>query len=368
MRALRNLLLVFCLLGALVPSVTAQVQGSAPAVAIPVVEDGPYVLWEGPAAKVLTVRDGKAQVTKLQPPCDLDLPGLGPLRLDPAPPPPAQADFPLPSRIAAVSDIHGNLPGLVALLQAHGVINHRRDWSFGQGHLVVVGDVFDRGAQVTGVFWLLRHLEAQAPAAGGRVHVLLGNHELHALRGDVRYLHPSYLHLQKELLGLDQKTLYGPTTELGRWLRTRPVLLRIGPFLFAHGGPSPELLDQEKNLEAFNTAFRSIIDTGSPSPLGGRASPVWYRGLIPGKETTRPDATDEEVEQILAAFRVRTLVVGHSTLKQGITAFHGGRVHGIDADLMSGGPGELWLFQKGACFRGRSDGSTVPLQVVGSLP
>jgi|APCry1669188910_1035180.scaffolds.fasta_scaffold05510_2 Calcineurin-like phosphoesterase len=368
MPAVLNRLTAFLLAALLSPLGGACLRAEEPKPGVAPLVDGPYVLWEGREARVLAVRDGKAQASKLQPPYDLDLPGLGPLRLDPAPPPPALADFPIPLRIAAVSDIHGNLPGLVALLQAHGVINERRDWSFGQGHLVVVGDVFDRGSQVTGVFWLLRHLEAQAPAAGGRVHVLLGNHELHALRGDVRYLHPSYLHLQKELLGLDQKTLYGPTSEQGRWLRTRPVLLRIGPFLFTHGGPSPELLDQEKNLEAFNAAFRSIIDTGSPSPLGGRASPVWYRGLIPGKEATRPDATDGEVERMLEAFRVRIMVVGHSTLKQGIAAFHGGRVHGIDADLMSGGPGELWLFQKGACFRGRSDGSTLPLQVAGPLP
>jgi len=269
---------------------------------------------------------------------------------------------------AIISDIHGNLASLLALLQAHGVINGRRDWSFGAGHLVVLGDVFDRGSEVAGTFWLLRHLEQQAPAAGGRVHVLLGNHEVMALRGDERYLHPDALHLQKDVIGLDQKALYGPTTELGRWLRSRPVLLRLGPFLFAHAGPSPAMLEEERDLAAFNVAFWKVLDQEGTPRLLGKDSPIWYRGLIPGNEAKRPDARAEDVDRILGAFGVRTVVVGHSTLKKGIAAFHGGRVHGIDADLQSGAPGELWLFQKGLCFRGWPDGSRLPLPMGGPLP
>ena len=360
-----NRLTAFLLAGLLSPLGGVYLLAEEPKPAAAPLVDGPYVLWEGREARVLAVRDGKRLESRLRPPYDLDLPGLLPLRLDPAVPVPGSAAFPLPDRLAAVSDIHGNLVGLVALLQGHGIIDARKNWSFGQSHLVVIGDVFDRGAQVTEVFWLLRHLEAQALAAGGRVHILLGNHEVMVLRGDERYLHPNYEQLQKTLLGTDQKTLYGPTSELGRWLRSRPVLLRIGPFLFAHGGPSPGLLKEEQDLEAFNAAFRKSIDQEGSPQLLGKASPIWYRGLIPGKELKRPDASLEDIERILSAFGVRALVVGHSTLKQGISTFHGGRVHGIDADLQSGGPGELWLFRKGACFRGLKDGSTTPLELAG---
>jgi hypothetical protein len=327
--------------------------------------DGPYVLWQGRMAKVLSVRDGKALETTLPAPYDLDLPGLGSLRLDPAPPLPGPSSFPLPARIAAVSDIHGNLGGLIGLLRSHGVIDGHLDWCFRDGHLVVAGDVFDRGAQVTEVFWLLRHLEAQAPKAGGRVHVLLGNHEIFAFQGDERYLHPKYEQLQKKVLGMEQKALYSPSSDLGRWLRSRPVLLRLGPFLFAHAGPSPDMFQEEKDLEAFNAAFRRAIDQAGRPRLLGRSSPIWYRGLIPGKESKGPDASREEVEAICAAFQVRAVVVGHSTLKRGITAFHGGRVFGIDADLQSGAPGELWLYRNESCFRGLPDGSVLPLELAG---
>jgi hypothetical protein len=329
--------------------------------------DGPYVLWEGAEAKVLSVQGGKRVESRLAAPYELDLPGLGSLRLDPRPPAPSLAVFPLPDRLAAVSDIHGNVGGLVALLQAHGVIDGRRNWSFGTGHFLVLGDMFDRGAQVTEVLWLLHRLETQAKVAGGRVHVLLGNHDVGAFRGDERYLHPNYEYLQKQVLGTNQQALYGPASELGRWLRSRPVLLRIGPFLFAHGGPSPDMCDEERQLEAFNGAFRKAIDQEGQSRLLGKASPIWYRGLIPGRAKQREEADSGDIERLRAAFGIRTLVVGHSTLKQGITAFHEGRVHGIDADLQSGAPGELWLYRNGACFRGLRDGSVLLLELAGPL-
>ena len=327
--------------------------------------DGPYVLWEGSEARVLNVQEGKALETRLRAPYDLQLPGLGSLRLEPGGPAPEAASLPLPERIAALSDIHGNLAGMTALLLAHGVIDAKRQWTFGRGHLVVAGDVFDRGGRVTDCFWLLRHLEHQARKAGGRVHMILGNHEVFALRGDERYLHSDYQEFQKKLLGLDQKTLYGPTTELGRWLRSRPVLLRLGSFLFAHGGPSPAMMAEERDLDALNAAFRRSIDEAGKPRLQGPEGPIWYRGLIPGMETKRPDATDPEVERLLQGFAVRAIVVGHSTLKTGITTFHGGRICGIDANLQAGGSGELWLFQQGACFRGLADGSRLPLDMKG---
>lgn len=348
----------------------------------PVPDDGPHVRWEGGSARVLEIRQGKVLDSRLAPPYNLSVPGLRPLRLDPSAPTPRPAVLPLPERIAAVSDVHGNLDGLVTLLRAHRVVDAKNDWSFGKGHLVVAGDVFDRGTRVAATFWLLRQLQEQARTAGGAVHVLLGNHEVGALRGDERYLDPALKAAQQELLGLDQRTLYGPDWELGRWLRTLPVLLKLGPILFTHGGPSPEWAEEEKDVDRFNAAFRKAVDSrrnpGSaerlPWPLArnaadtpdtprllGRDSPIWYRGLLPGGDAKHPSATDEEVARILALFDARLIVVGHTTQRSGITPYRNGTVHAIDADLQSGGSGELWLYQGGQAYRGRPDGRTEPL-------
>lgn len=54
-------------------------------------------------------------------------------------------------KIGAVSDIHGQYDTFIKLLKNNGVIDNQGKWSFGNGHFVVAGDMFDRGPQVTEV-------------------------------------------------------------------------------------------------------------------------------------------------------------------------------------------------------------------------
>ena len=341
----------------------AALAGLTLAAAPPVpVDDGPHVQWAGRTATVLSVRDGCKVASRLEAPWDLPLAGLPPLRLEPGPRVSPPAVLPLPERVAAVSDIHGNLEGLRGLLAAHGVMDRRGAWTFGAGHLVVAGDTFDRGARVADCLWLLRSLEAQAGRAGGRVTVLLGNHDVGALRGDERYLHPGLEAAQKTVLGMDQQALYGAASELGRWLRSLPVLLKLGPVLFVHGGPAPGWAAEVQDIEGFNRAVRAVLDAPGSPRLLGRDAPIWYRGLLPRGEAKRANADDGDVEKLLATLGVQLVVVGHTTQKGGITAYRGGTVHAIDADLQAGGFGELWLFLDGRCFRGLPDGTRIPLQ------
>lgn len=354
-----SLLLFIVLLGLAPVRARAPLpQAPAPQAAGAALDDGPYVLWEGNEAQVLRVRQGKVERAALARGGRLALAGLPPLALEARAPEPGPCEWPLPSRIAAVSDIHGNHAGLVTLLTRHGILDGKGVWRFGKGHLVVCGDIFDRGAGVTESLWLLRSLEVQARKAGGGVHVLLGNHEAMALNGDLRYLNPKYAEVSG-LLGRPLPALYGADTDQGRWLRSLNVMVRLGDILFVHGGPSPAMAAAPPALPALNAAFRLALDAGGHPALLGSDGPVWYRGLIPGASRTG-DATEAEVTAILKAFQARWLVVGHSTLEQ-VSVFHEGRVFGIDAGLQHEGRGELWLYEKGKVFRGRLDGSRVAL-------
>jgi hypothetical protein len=314
-------------------------------------DDGPHVVWRGTEARVVWYRQGRAEETPLPPPWRLQVDGLPAQLLDPRPPEPGPAAWPAPARMAAVSDPHGHLEALAALLQAQGIVDGRRRWAFGDGHLVVLGDVFDKGTQVTELLWFLRALEAQARAAGGRLHLVLGNHDLKALRGGGRHTDPKYRELGRPL-----DRVYGPDTELGRWLRTCPVLLRLGDTLFAHAGPNPALLDRERDLEACNRRVREGLGRASRDPLLGEGGPAHYAGLLPVGVAPEGDAAGPEVEAVLAAFQVRRVVVGHVSLAR-ITAFHQGRVVAIDAGLQDGRPGEVWLDLDGRRWRGGADGN-----------
>ena len=95
----------------------------------------------------------------------------------------AQADE---SRLVAVGDIHGAGVAFRALLQRAGLVDAQEHWSGGRATLVQTGDYTDRGREVRAVMDLLMRLEEEADDAGGRVEVLLGNHETMNLTAVVR--------------------------------------------------------------------------------------------------------------------------------------------------------------------------------------
>lgn len=272
------------------------------------------------------------------------------------------ARFPSTPRIVALSDIHGQYGLLVTLLRAHHVIDSEDRWALGDATLVVAGDVFDRGPQVTEAFWLLYSLQQQAAAAGGAVHFVLGNHETMVLYNDLRYVNPKYLKTA-QLLGRSYPALYGPDSTIGQWLRTRPVLLRIGDTLFLHGGIAPENLDLVRDMDTTNAGYQAAV--GLPKEqvkaapdtarlFDGKTSPIWYRGYFDGRMDTA------QVEALLKQLDLARIVVGHTSMPH-VSRFHGNRIIAIDSSIKNGENGELLFIENGALSRGLLDGSRVPL-------
>src|SRR5580765_2924142 len=77
-----------------------------------------------------------------------------------------------------VGDPQGNLSPVTRVLQDSGLVDDAGNWRGGPSTLVVVGDLVDRGPDGLGVIDLARRLQAQAPRDGGRVVVLIGNHDI----------------------------------------------------------------------------------------------------------------------------------------------------------------------------------------------
>ena len=93
-------------------------------------------------------------------------------------------------RIVAIGDIHGNYDGFVSILQRAGLVDDETRWIGGDTTFVQTGDIFDRGIEVFEVLDLLMRLQKEAEAAGGKVIVLLGNHEGMNLVGFFRDVNP----------------------------------------------------------------------------------------------------------------------------------------------------------------------------------
>lgn len=232
---------------------------------------------------------------------------------------PAQSRAP---RVVAIGDIHGSLEGFRAILTSAGLMGADGHWSGGTATLVQTGDVTDRGAEVRGVFDLVRQLEREAPAQGGRVVALLGNHEVMNLIGELRDVTPAicaafttpaseatrqkawkdYSALVRQrartrkgeqppgLARTEQAFLaayppgcleyldaLGPRGEYGRWLRGLPVAARIERSIFMHAGAPPQTTDSLDATVARASAELERYDRFVDRLVRAKLALPWFR-------------------------------------------------------------------------------------------
>ena len=265
-------------------------------------------------------------------------------------------------KIIALSDIHGQYDLTIELLKNNKVIDKELNWNFGKGHLVIAGDIFDRGDKVNEVLWLVYKLEIQAKNDGGRVHFVLGNHEFMVLQKDLRYIHEKY-RVSSKLIGLEYDQLYGNKTVLGRWLRSKPSIIKINNNVFTHGGVSEEfLINRGVDFEKINLMMRYYIDTPFEEMnssiynlYNGEKSLIWYRDYF--KEYGE-DLTDADISKILKMLNTKHIVVGHCSYDQ-VVQLYNNKIFGVDSSIKNGKYGEVLLIKKRKFYRGTLKGELI---------
>lgn len=271
--------------------------------------------------------------------------------------------------VIALSDLEGGFAAFRQFLQAHGIADAGLNWTFGKGHLVLVGDMTDRGASVTPLLWAIYQLEQSARAAGGQVHYILGNHEIKNLQGNFQSAHEKYFYIAG-MLGRQQAELFGDGALLGRWLASKNVLEVINGVAFVHGGLHPQLADKQLTVAELNQKVRAGYRTLYYSPRtasldaflrSSTTGPAWYRGYF--KEAL----TQSQIDQSLAAVGAQAMVVGH-TLQSEVTVLHQQKVFAIDVrhpkDYLFSLPfrrSEGLLLKNGRFFRLTADGEMTAL-------
>jgi len=353
-------------------SAQTPADSSEPAITL---DDGPHVFWRDGGHAVVYYYCDKEMVSRdILVEDTLRFQGfckdsLGQYVVPPSTDEPPPAEFEGVTRWMAISDIHGEYQPFVEILINSGVIDSDLHWTWGDGHLVINGDVTDRGAWVTECLWLIYHLEQEAKAAGGVVHYVLGNHELMVIRGDLRYVHQRYLDGVARRNRTPYDDLFGPDMELGRWMRNKPTLLRINRTLFVHGGIAPSFVEGGYDIAGFNDLVRSGLGYTSPRAyfsdttklLFGGLGPLWYRGYMMEMEGRYPQLTVAQVDSQLAFYGVDNIVVGHSQVDS-IMTFQSGRVIGIDVRVDELGGQQALLWQDRQFYRVEASGEIRALE------
>jgi len=268
-------------------------------------------------------------------------------------------------KIIAVGDIHGDYDNFVKILKSAGLVDDRLKWSAGKCHFVQTGDIMDRGDYAKYIMDLLKRLQKEALDAGGRVHVLLGNHEEMNITGIVfrypeyvspkqfasflpenyrikmenefrRQLHnrsetgsnsdasflDSYFDTKWKGLVTDEniQKMYVNTfnSDYGTWLLEQNTAIKINDVIFAHGGisekyshwPLQKINDvMRKELNVYRLAYkRGIIPQIKREILYMPDSPLWNRDYALKDERTY----SRVVNKILKNLDANHMVIAHT--------------------------------------------------------
>lgn len=305
-------------------------------------------------------------------------------------------------RVVAVADIHGDYEQFVYIM-AHpqvGLIDSDLRWIGGKAHFVQLGDIADRGPGARKVYETLMRLEREAAAAGGMVHVLLGNHEEMNITGisldypgyvtveqfvsflpedfrrareaeyagalppdereqaligglDVSADHGLYDFWRNVLDGKDPQArrayVQGFNDAVGDWLLGKNTVIKINDVVYVHGGLNGAF--SKWPLREINTVMRTelaylrgimrdprrMTRAFRPKIVYNPDGPLWFRGLA---ETGK--AAQSEVDRILANLGAKAMVIGHNYF-----SYKGGRSQVVAKANVARFEDKVWIMDTG---------------------
>ena len=174
--------------------------------------------------------------------------------------------------IYVIGDIHGDLSVLIKTLKKINIIDKNLKWTGNASHLVQLGDILDGKIRTNistntelnsiialeeyAILEFLNDLDQQAREFNGRVHYLIGNHELMNVLGEFDYVldkHISYIGENA------RKILFQPGGYMSKMLACHSYsVLKINDWIFCHGGLLPEHIEN-KNITDINMLLRNLL-------------------------------------------------------------------------------------------------------------
>lgn len=280
-------------------------------------------------------------------------------------------------RVVAIGDVHGDLDVMRSCLRVAGVVDTNDAWVGAPGTtLISTGDVLDRGDEDWECLTYLHALQAKARRSRGDVCLILGNHEVLNVLGEMRFASTQSLHAcaaecepprrnverDDDWAWRARQKAFAPggigALYLADLCGDAPVARACGDTLYCHGGlhvvaltvgaaarrkrlataPAADAPALEL-LAALNADAAAWLRGAGPLPaaLGAsESSPVWSRAYSHPAGAEPSTSRCGDAAKALDALGLRQMVVGHTPqITAGINACCGGRVYRIDTGLSS---------------------------------
>lgn len=312
-----------------------------------------------------------------------------------------------PQRIVVVGDVHGDAKQLKTQLRQAGLIDRRQRWAGGDSVLVQLGDLTDRGPDSLKAIRLLQGLNEQASKQGGHVEVLVGNHEMMNVIGDLRYVHegeykafrdanskarqnayyeqvkaaelaavkegeatPEFDREHRKAFNaefplgyVEHRLAWQATGDLGKWVLENKTVAKIGDTLFVHAGVSQAY--KSMTISEINTRVRTALIDPVPSEdetliIDDQQGPLWYRGWARLAETPE---NHQALDEVLAAFSVQRMVIAHTPLLPTVLPRFDGKILMVDVGMAKhygSGTGVLEILPSGLFVRHADEMVEIP--------
>ncbi len=221
-------------------------------------------------------------------------------------------------RIYAVGDIHGAFDELTSTLESLKVARRisadsfRFNWTGQDSVLIFCGDLCDRGLHSKQVYDSVMDLQEKAAKDGGKVIVVLGNHEVMLLNGQVEEWAKTLTshkkqHYQNTLDsftrdGLDFHQAISESGVYGRWIRNLPLFVVVNGYMFVHGGIPSKAVTRSTLAADFKDDF--MKDDWKKGIFMNHDSVLWIRDWWKDAEL---------VEKNLKVLGIMGVVFGHTT-------------------------------------------------------
>lgn len=250
--------------------------------------------------------------------------------------------LPAVPRIIVIGDIHGDWKVTQKLFLKFKLINSNGKWIAEpkNTHVVQVGDIVDRGGRPdtigdecseVKIMDFLDEIHSQAKLYGGGVFCILGNHEIMNVVGNFSYAGNESVKCFGGEKG--RKNAFKPGGVMAkRFANTRNTVLKIGKFLFVHGGFNERHLT--KSIPEINNLMKEFLK-GDERVYNKHFMDYYmaYNGILWNRELSLGSPDCEKLEKILNHFHVNGLIVGHTVQERGINSKCQDKIWRVDTGM-----------------------------------
>jgi len=245
--------------------------------------------------------------------------------------------FKIPEKLVVIGDIHADYETLIKTLQYAGLINKKLEWAGKKTHLIVIGDLVDGKNRVGDwtndsdirVINFLEKLMSSANKLGGKVVILLGNHEFMNMAGNFSY---SGVKGIKEMGGENGRSKYF-RGEFKQFAKKCYLAVQYDDWIFCHAGIAPEI-SKKYSIHDLNTLLLLYLDNKMNDAIKNRFVEIisGTHGILTTREFGVDDVDGSRLNKTLTNYRANHMVVGH-TVQKNINSMCNHKLWRVDVGL-----------------------------------